>query len=103
MKYLATILALIITGCTSNESLTIALESTDKKATISVSSGNAVFKKEKILHNLSVVSTSGSSFLLKSEDGSLDSDLTFDYQKETDSWECTTCLLLGYPESWKKI
>lgn len=103
MKYLAAILVLLITGCTNNEDLKVFLESTDKTATISVSSGDAVLKNGNTLHKLSVMSTSGSSFLLKSKDGSLESDLTLDYQKETDSWECTTCLLLGYPESWKKI
>ncbi|WP_415905394.1 hypothetical protein ACMXYW_04655 [Neptuniibacter sp. QD48_55] len=104
MKYFSVFLALfLLAGCSKQEGLEVTLESTDNTATVSISNKEAVFIKESKTHTLYVASISGQSFLLKSDDSLLEGNLTFDYQKETESWLCATCVLLGYPLLWKKI
>ena len=103
MKYFSGLLLLVLLGCSDIKELTVNLKSTQNNATVSVANGEAVFKQGNISHKWVVSSRSGSSFLLELADGSLKSNLTFDYQKETDTWLCATCVQLDYPLSWKKI
>ncbi len=106
MKYiLSTTLLMALVGCADKDTFEINLESSSGKESVSVAKGNAVLTLSGTQYKMKVkeVNFLGKAFLLEPVGNSIDRKLPFDYQKETDSWLCTSCGQIKLPVSWNKI